>query len=171
MKSKFILALVFAGLFLSSCHFTYRGKPEEMAIPLVRAVQDNDVKAAFCLTPSRDLIDEVVNSNAGLLGNPYTNKYTTDYRVETLKAKLTADFDIANTISKKDGLEWNKVLIGTVNTEDVSLEDASYTRVTINLRFPSGDYILAYNAVKSQSRGWFLANDVYFGKPLPVASK
>lgn len=166
-NSKYILALLFAGLFFSSCHFTYRSKPEELAIPLVQAIQDNDLKSVYCnLIPGKGEIDEIVTANAGILSNPYYNKYTTDYRIETLKAKLAADFEIVNSISAKNNLDWSKVLIGNITTEDITAEAASYTRVTINLKFPNGDYIVAYNAVKSQSRGWFLANDVYFGKPI-----
>ncbi len=166
MKSRILVVIVFAGLLLSSCHFTYHSKADELALPLVRTLQDNSPKEAFCLIPTHDVMDEVVTNNAGVLGNPYYNKYSTDYRTGTLKAKLTADFDIANTISKKDGLDWGKVLIGNVTTDEVNVDGTTYNRVTVNLRFPSGDYMMQYNAVKSQTRGWFLGNDVYFGKPI-----
>jgi hypothetical protein len=172
MKSKYFILTLLAGLFLTSCHFTYRNKPEELAIPIVRALQDNDAKNAFCLIPSKDVIDEVVNNNPSVMGNPYYNKYSTDYRLATLKGKLVSDFDIAHTVSSKAGLDWDKVLIGNVTTDEVNQEGGTYTKVTVNLRFPSGgDYIVQYNALKSQSRGWFLGNDVYFGKPLAAEKK
>ena len=171
MKSRIFLAIVVAGLFLTSCHFTYRAKADEIAVPLIRALQDNEASEAFCLIPTKDVIDEVVTNNAGIMGNPYYNKYATDYRTETLKAKITADFDIANTITKKDGLDWSKVEIGNTNTEEMSVDGATFNRVTVNLRFGNTEYMLAYNAVKSESRGWFLGNDVYFGKPIVNVKK
>ena len=163
MKLKFLFIPVLAVL-LSSCHFTYYNKPEDLAVPIVKALQDQDADDAFCLIPGRDDIEEVVNSNSGLFGATYYNKYSKDYRYEALKGKLTADFEIARSISEREKLDWSNVLIGGVNAEDVNDDAASYSRVKVNLRFYGGDYLMQYNAVKTRNHGWYLANDVNFSK-------
>ncbi len=164
MKIKiFILSLV-AAFTLSSCNFGYRYKAEDLALPILKALQHNNVDRAIDLLPLRKDINSLTYGNPALLGMQYYNKYSQTYNYKNLVAKMTSDFSTAQYLTKANNLEWKDVQVGSITPEEVNADGAGYTRVTVDLKFPGGNWIMAYNAIKSQSNGWFLANDVYLAK-------
>lgn len=165
MKIRYILSLVTLLAFVSSCNMNYRGKAEDIAIPLIQALQDNDEDDAECLLPPDKHINDIFANNKGLVADVYYNKYSRSYRKDNLIAKVTADFEIAEYLTNQQKLNWDKVAIGAVTTEDSQQENTNYSIVTANLRFPEGDYILRYNATQHKGQ-WYLMNGFYFGKQI-----
>ena len=164
MKVKVLLTLVICSILFSSCNFTYRKYPEDLALPIIKALQNDDKQAAYnLLLPKKELTD-IINANPGLFGYTYYNKYQRSYGYKTLYAKIEAGFEASKFISKANSLDWGNVKIGTVQTEEVNQEDASYTKVTIPCKFGKDDYQVVYNAIKSLNSGWYLANDIYLAK-------
>lgn len=167
MKIKYILSLSLLLVCFSACNFNYRGKAEDIAIPLIQALQDNDEDDAECLLPPDKHINEVFANNKGVMADVYYNKYSQSYRKDNLLAKIAADFDIAEYLTNQNKLNWDKVALGAVNVEDSQQENTNYSIVTANLRFPEGDYILRYNATQHKGQ-WYLLNGFYFGKNIPA---
>jgi hypothetical protein len=163
MKIKNIMMAGLAVLMLSSCGSRYNN-PEELAIPVIRAIQDDDAGDLQGMLPGINDVNPIFEQNPKLLGITFFNKYKKSYRLGQLKAAMRIDMDIINTMSKEQNLDWDKVGVGSVKKEDISEEGKSYTKVTADLMFPdAGQYELTYNAINYDSK-WHLLNEVYLMK-------
>ncbi|MCX6350827.1 MAG: hypothetical protein NTX03_03085 [Bacteroidetes bacterium] len=167
MKNIFRLVAVlsFAGVLLTSCT-SYRTKAEEVAIPLIRALQDDDANDAKCLLPAKSELSSVFDANKGAVGYVYYNKYRQSYSYEVLASKVATDFDIISKITKEQKLDWSGVRYGIPKVEEVATDDANYSKVSVSLQFPGNKvYSLSYNAVRAGGN-WCLFNDIYFTPPI-----
>jgi len=167
MRNKFLTLLILASIFVvESCNFSYYRKPDELSTEVLRAFANDNLDGAVALLPQKRDIVDVTYGNTGLFGSQYYNKYSESYNYANLVAKLTSAFEIKNNISKTNGLNWDDAKFGDVRLEEVNLEDAGYVRCSVDVKFPAADYIVVYNAIKTKDRGWFLADDIYLGKPV-----
>jgi hypothetical protein len=163
MKLKNILLIFASGLVLSSCGSRYNN-PEELAVPVVRAIQHDDAGDLQCMLPGIEDVNAIFEQNPELLGITFYNKYTKSYRLGELKAAMRIDLDVIDRMSKEQNLDWDKVGLGNVTKEDVTDAGKSYTKVTADLMFPdAGTYKLVYNVVNYNSK-WFLLNEVSLQK-------
>jgi len=155
-KYTFILiAVVIAAFSFSSCKQP-SVTADGLALPLVRALKAKDFQGIKKLVTPKDGIDEAFANNPGKLGRVYYNKYTTDYRYETVLANVYADFDIiTRSVTEHDKLDWSNVAMGPVSKENVSDADNNYTSCKAKLLFPSGTYTLMYDAVQVDGY-WYL---------------
>ncbi len=161
MKIKSLLGIGLFGLMFTSCgksHFL----ATDLTIPVIHAIQDNDYEDLASMLPNTDNVNAIFAGNTGNLGPNYYNKYTSSYRVLSMKTGLYTDMELIQDISKSNGLNWDDVQIGGVEKEEVSDSTTSYTKVTANLLFPKGgEYTLSYNTIQHHGI-WYLLDDVSF---------
>jgi uncharacterized membrane protein YvbJ len=134
MKVRLILSVILLAVVFTSCS-NYRYKPEDMALNVVRALKNNDVKEVQCLLPPTTEMNDIVAANGSLIGGVYYNKNSADYERQVLKGKLTTDFDIAAKLTRMYNLDWDRAQVGNIKSEDVNTETGAYARVTINVKF------------------------------------
>jgi hypothetical protein len=164
MKIQTLLGIgLFGLLFTTSCSKSAY-LAEDLTIPVIHAVQDNDYEDLECYQPSTSNINEVFAGNTWNLGPNYYNKYTRSYRQLSMETALYTDFHIIKEQTDMNGLNWDDVQLGGVSKEDISDSAVSYTKVTANLRFPKGgDYKLSYNTIQYNGI-WYLLDDVSLRK-------
>ena len=169
MLKFFVTVLFVASLVLTGCSSGTRYKAEDLAIPILQAVEDGDWEDLVELLPEEDDIDKVFASNQGLLGNTYYNKYTTEYRWESLKANIVTDLDATHYISELNNLDWDRVQYdNNIVTEEI-YEGGIYTKCIVKLSFPEAGegWQLEYNAVNVDGT-WYLLDGIYFLNPVEV---
>ncbi|RYD78015.1 MAG: hypothetical protein EOP53_11970 [Sphingobacteriales bacterium] len=161
MKIQTLLGIGILGLFLGSCSKSAY-LAEDLTLPVIHAIQDNDLDDLECLMPGEDRVNQVYSGNLGNLGPNYYNKYTKEYRHLSMKTGLFTDLALIQDISKSNDLNWDDVQLGGVTKEDVSDSAIGYTRVIANLRFPKGgDYKMSYNTIQYNGI-WYLLDDISF---------
>jgi hypothetical protein len=160
MKLRSLLGIAaVTALFTSSCNSHY--KSDDLAIPVLQAIQDNDFDDLKCMVPNDDIINEVFNGNTAALGGNFYNKYTSEYRKLSLETALHNDLEMIQDISKQNNLDWDNAGWGAVKSENITDSAASYTRVTIPLQFKDGgEYTLSYKTVQYNGI-WYLLDDLY----------
>jgi hypothetical protein len=162
MKIKYFFGLFIITAVLSSCGARVNNA-EELAVPIIQAIQSDNVGKLDCMLPPYDQVNPVFASNKGTVGWVYYNKYTKDYREKALRARIRTNMDIIKTISTDNGLDWDNVKYTEPKKEDVTDSLSSYSIVTTHLQFPKGgEYELKYHAAQSNGK-WYLLDDIYFG--------
>lgn len=161
MKIRHLIAIIILGITFGSCGARFNN-PEELTVPILQAVKNNDVNRLMCLQPPLDAINPVFSANKGTVGWTYYNKYTQSYRDMQLKGRVRTNLDIINTITEENKLDWDKVEYSAPQKDEVNDSLSSYTIVTTDLKFPGGSvYQLKYHAAIAKGR-WYLLDDIYF---------
>lgn len=169
MKIKLSLLTVIACIILASCT-TNHVTPDQLALPIVRALKAKDFAAIKAMLPPKTGVDEVFTNNPGKLGRTYYNKYTTDYRYQNLIANAFCCYEIVTkSVTENSKLDWENVAIGPFSKESVTDGESNYTNCVAKLNFPSGNYKLKFDAVQVDGY-WYLLHYIGLVKDLPVAA-
>lgn len=140
-------------------------KVEDLAMPVVKAVSNDNYDALARLLPPEEHMAAVWQTAGGKLGRMFYNKYTDSYRRMTLLAAIRVDNDITQQVANKDGLDWTSVQVGDIDKEEITIDGGKYTMVTVWLKFPPNNtYHLKYSAGFAENQ-WYLLDDIWLGKP------
>jgi hypothetical protein len=162
MKINNIFGLFIIALVLSSCGARVNN-PEELTVPIIQAIQSDNVGKLDCMLPPYSEVNPVFASNKGTVGWVYYNKYTQDYREKALRARVRTNMDIIKTISADNQLDWETATYTAPTKEDINDSLSGYTIVTTHLKFSKGgEYELKYHTAQSNGK-WYLLDDIYFG--------
>lgn len=163
MKLRSLAGIFAATVALTTSCSSSRYKAEDLAVPVLQAIQDNDFDDLECMLPSDKVVNEVFASNTAALGGNFYNKYTRSYRRLNLATAIHNDLEMIHDISTQNNLNWNDAQWGSVTKEDVTDSAASYTRLTVPLKFGTNEYTLSIKT--AQYNGiWYLLDDIYMTK-------
>ncbi|MDQ3073924.1 MAG: hypothetical protein M3Q97_11750 [Bacteroidota bacterium] len=162
MKIKYFL-IVCVALSVASCG-ARTNFATDLTVPVVQAFKSNSYNKLECMLPSEDQIEKGFDRESGPMGGVFYNKYTEDYQLQSLRAKLHNDFEIIQDQAETNGLDWDNVTMGGTIKEDNFEANPGFSIMNTPLNFPNGgQYILSYNVIQVDG-DWRLYNNINLEK-------